>query len=741
MAYFIGKGYGISDITDITGRPLLTFQGPGDKRPFLLSDRVAQEFDFTVAQKLTAGAMKNGRMDASTSSFIKTKLGGVLDDELDHKISLELGGSNAPANLFIQPGRTSGASAASDTIENNLAVDVVNGKISLLTAWRTLAEQKGFLLGEDSKIGTTFSITQLASTLWNIATSSVPSIKKSQLGQMDVALRAQIDADMAKLAQDPLNQKLATQIFRSNVSLVQAEIVATSTEAGGVVRGYLAAYAQSKGIDPREVMGALNANIQKIVDNSTQNPNLFGISSLTITKIVAFIQAASAGLVGVGIALAVIGIFLAGPEVVLGALSGGLLESIGAIFGVSALTGIGLTSFAVGEAFNVAAIGLNMSVKQMYDNGYLLPTQNISALKEALAVQKGLSGFLPSAVSTTPAATSTRAAGAASSGGGGSSVAVKVFTGLLTSGTLGSQPAFVPRESGLIESAAELTQDARQEAASFLAALPASIVYEVRIVNYVVAPDGTRRSGTVQRIKTGTLKNGTPKYRVLRNKFAVLDLYYNDAKPGRTKLAELIIGPVDVSAFNPTPSDLAALTGTMQGKVVTSNVGEISKVVTAQPITAVAPAAPVVAAPVAVQSGVSASGVSYNPAWADVGLSLASWNAFTPAQRDKVIPTDGQTGRVITGPAAPVPVAAPVVATAPPTAPTNPPVGTFDFTSARIASGYVYNLPTGAGGYYSGPLEGAPAVPMGKLYEAKGLGPASTYTGNATQIARLDQLI
>lgn len=316
-----------------------------------------------------------------------------------------------------------------------------------------------------------------------------------------------------------------------------------------------------------------------------------------------------------------------------------------------------------------------------------------------------------------PAAVSTPAVGAAPSLA--TSTPVKVFTGLLTSGTLGSQPAFVPRESGLIESAAELAQDAQQEAAAFLAALPGAIVYEVRIVNYVIAPDGTRRSGTVQRIQTGTLKSGQAKYRVLRNKFAVLDLYYNDAAPGRTKLASLIIGPVDVGTFNPAPSDLASLSQTLQGQVVTTNVGDIAKVVTAQPITT-APPAPA-RAPVDTSSFTAPQVAAFQTAQTQIPASVPP--ASSPAVAAFSAPA----------PVAPTPVVAP--------APVPVPAQSFDFSSTRISGGYVYNLPNGSGIFYSGPLEGAPATPMGKLYEAKGLGPASTYTGNATQVARLDQLI
>lgn len=395
--WWTGKGYGVSNVTDVTGRPLLTYQGPNDKQPILLANRVAQTFDFTVREKLTSGEQTNQRLDNGTAAAVKKLLGGGSDDEFDHIISLELGGSNTPANIHILQGFKSGAANQTDQLANNLALDVVAGRISLLTAWRTISEQKHFVLIEDmvgkNKSEAAGLMKQLAGNLKDYITGK----KKAGAGAPVTGLKAQMDQLLKDLAANPLNQKVQTAIVQTQVKSVATQLGVPEEQATQVVGSYLNSYTENKGINVKELNGALNLYIQQILTNSGKNPNLFGVPSDVIINIIGIIQTTSIGLVVGGLILAVIGIFVAGPEAIVGALSGGLLESIGAIFGVSLLTGLGLTSFAVGEALNVAAIGLNMSIKSMYDNRYLLPTQAISALKDGLAIQKGLAAFLPAA--------------------------------------------------------------------------------------------------------------------------------------------------------------------------------------------------------------------------------------------------------------------------------------------------------------------------------------------------------
>jgi hypothetical protein len=59
--------------------------------------------------------------------------------EIDHIISLELGGSNAIANLFPEPGSGAASYHAKDRLENRLHSMVCSGSISLSAARRGIA--------------------------------------------------------------------------------------------------------------------------------------------------------------------------------------------------------------------------------------------------------------------------------------------------------------------------------------------------------------------------------------------------------------------------------------------------------------------------------------------------------------------------------------------------------------------------------------------------------------------------
>jgi hypothetical protein len=141
--------YDASNKTDISGKPLETFRNDKLGMSELLTDRVYPGFDPTKPTKLDQSHLTNGRMPLEVSAPLKEQMGGAYSDELDHKIALELSGSNNPSNLQIEPGRLGGLSAAHDKLETQLAHHVVKGDISLLDGQRALARAKGYTLPED----------------------------------------------------------------------------------------------------------------------------------------------------------------------------------------------------------------------------------------------------------------------------------------------------------------------------------------------------------------------------------------------------------------------------------------------------------------------------------------------------------------------------------------------------------------------------------------------------------------
>lgn len=160
----------------------------------------------------------------------------------------------------------------------------------------------------------------------------------------------------------------------------------------------------------------------------------------------------------------------------------------------------------------------------------------------------------------------------------------KVFTGVLSQGVLGKGLSFTPRENDLIESVEELRQSAQNNLAPFLASLPGRAVYELKVVSSITTKDGFRQVGTAQRIISGYTKDGRTKYKTVVNKFAVMDIYILTDRKVRTKLTQIVLGPVDSAQLQVTAQDLKELETAVGKDVLTSRIEEIGAVWGAQSI-------------------------------------------------------------------------------------------------------------------------------------------------------------
>lgn len=203
-------------------------------------------------------------------------------------------------------------------------------------------------------------------------------------------------------------------------------------------------------------------------------------------------------------------------------------------------------------------------------------------------VLTGVTTTTPSATTVAPSTVSTSSA-----------PSVKIFTGVLSQGTLGSGAAFAARPDDLIQSADELQVAAANNLAALLAALPSSLVYELKIVSSVMSKDGFTQRGTAQQIVSGKYADGSPKYRTVVNKFAVLTVYMLTERGSRTKVRQITLGPTDVVRFNPTTTQLASMETAIKGTINTSDVADIQKIITTAPlaVAALEDAAPQVVTP------------------------------------------------------------------------------------------------------------------------------------------------
>lgn len=145
----LGGGYGTSNVKDsYSGKPLLTYENKNTQSSQLLANRTAPNFDPTIPQKIDPSVLHNGRMPEAASEAVRKATGAEPDENLDHLISLEAGGSNDASNLNLEKLNSSGTQP-SLVLENQTAKDVASGKISYIQGQINLARAKGLRLPDD----------------------------------------------------------------------------------------------------------------------------------------------------------------------------------------------------------------------------------------------------------------------------------------------------------------------------------------------------------------------------------------------------------------------------------------------------------------------------------------------------------------------------------------------------------------------------------------------------------------
>lgn len=179
-----------------------------------------------------------------------------------------------------------------------------------------------------------------------------------------------------------------------------------------------------------------------------------------------------------------------------------------------------------------------------------------------------------------------------------SAPAIRVFTGVVSTGLLGQPIDFVERQDDLITSVEELEQSARQNIGSFIAALGGRLSYDIRFVPSVVTKNGLQIRGQSQRIVSSYNKDGSPRFKTVVNKFAVADIFVFTERRTRTKIQRIVLGPADAVKLQPTGEVLGAIEGNLHANLVTNNIADISALATAAAPSAPAPApAPVIPPP------------------------------------------------------------------------------------------------------------------------------------------------
>lgn len=304
---------------------------------------------------------------------------------------------------------------------------------------------------------------------------------------------------------------------------------------------------------------------------------------------------------------------------------------------------------------------------------------------------------------------------------------IKVFTGVVSQGKLGEAADFVPRPDDLIEDVNELQQAATINLSEFIKSLPKRIVYEIKVVSTITTKDGFKQRGTAQQVLVGHFKDGRPKYQTVVNKFATLDIFIFTERNVRTKIATIVLGPVNSAKLVVKPEQIQAIEKNLQTNLVTSDIKEIQSIETPQSVTITPP--PTAPAPAPAPTGPTFYIDPSTIQWAEsIHASWFSYNApdgntYIIRKKDNQWYRESDNALVVTTqPAAPAPApAAPTVSIPQSNNPNK-------CLASTIAEFFDVNR-----------LVYPSVEERSKLYEAFGLGKAAYYTGTAEQNIKLLQ--
>ena len=324
---------------------------------------------------------------------------------------------------------------------------------------------------------------------------------------------------------------------------------------------------------------------------------------------------------------------------------------------------------------------------------------------------------------------------------------IQVFSGIVSQGVLGGGTTFQARTNDMIDDMQELIESASINLAGFLTALPSRVTYEVKIVSSITTKDGFTQHGTTTRVISSYNRDGTPRYKNITNKFAVLYLYLLTDKGTRTKIASVNVGPVNSVNFQVASTDLNVIAKTLQSVATTSDVSKITAITSLNIVSSLPPkiVAPVVippqipiVAPAPVVSAPQVTGQHFiigrygsSEIWDDATLnnirSNPNYGSFQEvsydvwkANTDKSVNTGSATQTAF--------IAQAETKTAPPPIPTTtaPPAQRNGANANTLSEWYTANG-------QSLPTVSARSV----LYQNYGLGSSALYIGSAEQNTRL----
>lgn len=247
--------------------------------------------------------------------------------------------------------------------------------------------------------------------------------------------------------------------------------------------------------------------------------------------------------------------------------------------------------------------------------------RNVLAWTNAFMVFKSGSG-------TSPSFSPTTAAGSLPVLSTGTPTQIKVYTGVVANGTLGLPAEFIARPDDMIEDTDELKAAAKNNLASFVQALPGRFYYELGIVNTVKTKGGFSQKGGAVRVVSGYNKDGSPRYKTVYHKFAVLRVGVTDENGRTVKLGSITLGPVNVVTYQPTGEQLRVIENSITPELFTSDINEVREVSSPQPVTVSQPPPPTIVSPIPTSQNAPQSTAQVLP---DTSLVVLPVTIHTPS--------------------------------------------------------------------------------------------------------------
>ncbi len=226
---------------------------------------------------------------------------------------------------------------------------------------------------------------------------------------------------------------------------------------------------------------------------------------------------------------------------------------------------------------------LTWAYGQQLKTGESTGPKAIQAIVEKYYIRK-------SGSTTSSPVTYTPASGTSTPPAGQQPVKTQIFTGVVKSGVLGAPKQFESVGDGYITSNDDLMETASQTLANFILTLPAKFNYEIAIVSTFKTAGGFPLKGESVRIVTGHNKDGTPRTKLIYKKFAVIHVWLVDLNGRKITILKENMGQVNSTDYTPTPAQLAQVSASITPSIFTSNVENITGLVSHTPVTISSPA-------------------------------------------------------------------------------------------------------------------------------------------------------